>query len=430
MRHEYPLNFSTATGLMKTVDAPLNSTRFHGLPTTEPKTVGMFKDRLDRIGAAMQRFIDTGQAPGLLTVVARHGKVVYANTQGYANVAQKKPVRWDTIFRIKSMTKPITGVAVMMLFEEGHFFLDDPISNYLPEFGSMQVWTEAGLVDAELPITIRHLLTHTAGLTYSSFPNPVAKHYQDISLNGVLNRLSGDTLEQHIKKLAGMPLLAQPGTAWTYGEAMGVLGRLVEVVSGCSFRTFLKQRIFDPLGMVDTDFFVPPEKKERLATLYDQTPRSTITEANPDHYGGDYCQKPTLEYGGAGLVGTSVDYLRFAQMLLNQGELDGHRLLSPVSVKLMMSNHLGSEFNGRLGLPLNNIKGLGFGFTGRVVTDAIAAGSCGSNGEFSWGGWANTDFWIDPKQDLIGIVLTQVIPNVTPLATRSRMHQMTYQTIL
>ncbi len=414
---------------MKTVDAPLNSAHFLGLPTTEPKTVGMSKDRLDRIGAAMQRFINTDQAPGVLTAIARHGMVIHANTQGYANVAQEKPLRFDTIFRIKSMTKPITGVAVMMLFEEEHFFLDDPISDYLPEFSAMQVWTEAGLVDAERPITIRHLLTHTAGLTYASIPSPVAECYQEAALNGVLNRLSGDTLEQHIKKLAGMPLLAQPGTAWTYGEAMGVLGRLVEVVSGCSFRTFLKQRIFDPLGMVDTDFFVPPGKKERLATLYDQTPRSTITEADPDHYGGDYCQKPTLEYGGAGLVSTAADYLRFAQMLLNQGELDGHRLLSPVSVRLMMSNLLGPEFNGRLGPPLEGMKGVGFGLTGFVVTDAVAAGSCGSNGEFSWGGWANTDFWIDPKEDLIGIVLTQVIPNITPLATRSRMHKMAYQAI-
>lgn len=419
--------------MRKPISAAIDEVKQFGMPKIKPEDAGMSINKLARIGLEMEWFVDHAQVPGLVTIVARHGQLVYADSRGYADVKKRKPLIPETIFRLFSMTKPITCAAVMMLYEEGLFSLDDPIADYLPEFEMMKVWSDDRLVDAHRPITIRHLLTHTAGFTYSNRASPVAKMFEDVEVHGVLNRLSGKNLEQHVRQLSEFPLLAQPGTAWNYGESMGVLGRLLEVLSGCSFREVLKKRLLEPLGMVDTDFFVPQEKVDRLASLYDLRPDGVIMPADPKNYGGDYCKKPPLEYGGAGLVGTVADYLRFAQMLLNKGEFKSTRFLSPSSVKLMMSNQLGSEFGDNplvtLDSPRTKTKGLGFGFGGSV-TDSIASSQYGSLGEFSWGGWANTDFWIDPKQDLIGMIFTQVIPVDTYLMTRSRIHELIYQAII
>lgn len=378
----------------------------------------------------MQRLIDAGQVPCLLTLIARDSNVVHVETQGYTDTDQQKPLQADAIFRLFSMTKPITVVAAMMLYEEQRFSLDDPIADYLPEFADMKVWTEHGVVVAERAITIRHLLTHTAGLTYSGLPNPVGDMYAEAKLHGVY-RLSGETLAEHVERLAAMPLLAQPGTAWNYSEAMGVLGRLVEVLSSSSIREFMMERILIPLAMTDTDFYVPKDKVDRLIPLYQLSGDHGLELADCDDYGGDYCRKPSLEYGGGGLVGTAADYLRFAQMLLNGGELDGVRLLSASSVQLIMTDHLGPEFGdmplASLDSPVSVGQGLGFGFGGSVIRDVSATGTLGSVGEYSWGGWASTDFWIDTQQNLIGIILTQVIPIDTQLTTRARFHDLANQ---
>lgn len=403
----------------------------YGLPRAQPETVGMSAERLARIAPPLQQFIDQREVPGVLTVIARHGKVVHVGAQGYADVENNIPLRPDHIFRLFSMTKPITAVAVMMLYEEGRFFLNDPIADYLPEFAHMKVCDANGVVNAKSPITIKQLLTHTAGFTYQGLhPNPECGEVA----GEALERISGITLEQHVKKLATAPLIAQPGTEWTYGEAMAVLARLVEVLSGQRYGDFLRQRIFKPLGMTDTGYHVPGEKRQRLVKIYEQNAQRKIVAVPADGYGGDYGVQATLEGGGAGLAGTAADYVRFAQMLLNGGELDGVRLLGPTTVNLIVSNHLGPKFGDMplmsLPHPMAQSRGLGFGFCGLVVTDPIAAATAGSKGEYSWGGWANTDFWIDPQQQLVALVFTQVIPNHAQLTTRPKFHQLAYQAIV
>jgi len=408
----------------------------YGLPVALPEEVGLSSERLARVGPVMRAYLDNGAVPGLLTVVARHGRVAHFEVQGHADAEREAPLAPDAIFRLFSMTKPVTAVAVMIAYEEGRFLLDDPIADYLPEFAAMMVWRDGRLTAAERPITIRHLLTHTSGFTYSTFADPahpVARLYAEGDLHGVLNRLSGETLETHVRRLAQMPLVAEPGTAWHYGESMGVLGRLLEVVCGGSFRTFLTARLLEPLAMDDTDFHAPAQKAHRLAKLYELGADSRFSAVDAGAYGGDYGAPPPLEYGGAGLVGTAGDYLRFAQMLLNGGELGGVRVLSATSVRLILANHLGQEFGARplASLPISWIArpGVGFGLGGFVVTDPVASGTAGSPGEYSWSGWANTHFWIDPRQELIGMVFAQVISTEPEIPMRRRMHQMTYQAI-
>ncbi len=416
----------------------------YGLMKTQPEQIGMSVDRLARITDRMQEYIDKSQVPGLLTAVARRGKVVHFETLGYADVENQIPLSADNIFRLYSMTKPVTAVAVMILYEEGRYFLDDPVADYLPEFSNMKVWTDNGLVDTKQPLTIHHLLTHTGGISFFPFSEkPVSVMYREA---GVIYSKARETLstEEYVKKIAQLPLASHPGEVWSYGESMDVLGRLVEVVSGQPYGEFLRRRIFEPLQMADTAFYVPEEKIGRLACLYEAGPDgkliSTDTLPLPDFVhrtvqANDYMQPPSFESGGAGLVGTAADYLRFSQMLLNKGELDGVRVLSPTTVKLILSNHLGPEFGER---PLVNMvgnttqsKGLGFGFCGAVVTNALAVGRAGSDGQYSWGGAASTDFWIDPEQNLIGLVLTQRLPTSgVHLTTLNRMHQMTYQAIV
>ena len=379
----------------------------------------------------MRRFIDNHQVPGILTVIAKNGKVVHKEAQGYADIENKKELTTETIFRLFSMTKPVTGVAVMILYEEGFFFLDDPIQNYLPEFTNQKVYTEHGLVDSVRPITIRHLLTHTAGFTYPGLhTDPAMAEIYDTADGGEgFARLSDFNLKEHVKKLAALPLVCQPGTQWSYGEAMSVLARLVEVVSGQKYSEFLRERIFIPLEMNSTGYFVSEDLADNLAVLYEQCEG----KLQPSEIGGDYTIEPHLEAGGAGLAGSAADYLRFAQMLLNGGELDGTRLLSPTTVKLMMSDHLSEKLGDNpvssLEFPVARGDGLGFGFCGTVVRRASACIAPGSDGEYSWAGYANTDFWIDPEKALIGLVFTQVLPHEYHLETRARMRQMTYQAI-
>ena len=403
-----------------------------GLPKAKAESVGMSTERLERIAPAMASFVEDEQVPGLITVVARKGKVVHFETYGSMDREANKPMRPDTIFRMYSMTKPLTGTAVMILYEEGKFALSDPISKYLPEFKEMRVYVgkkggEIVTKAANKPITIQHLLTHTSGITYDFWPHPVGQILTKSGLDIASAYKNELNLEAYIKLLAKQPLFSQPGEKWEYGLNMDVLGRLVEVITGQRFGDFMEERLFEPLGMVDAGFQITDDQLDRFAANYAPTREGGMIPIDPPEL-SLYRQDVSLHLGGAGLVCTAADYLRFAQMLANSGELDGVRILSPTTVDLMMSNQLPQGVGMALGGLLGGGGGLGFGFCGSVVTDAAAMGTAGSNGEYSWGGAASTDFWVDRKQQLVGMVLTQLLPAGT-YPTRARMHQMTYQAI-
>jgi CubicO group peptidase (beta-lactamase class C family) len=422
---------------------------------TKPERVGMSSERLKRVGEAMRRMIADEQIPGTVTLIARKGKVVHFEANGLRDIARKLPMQKDTIFRLYSQSKPVTGVAVMMLFEEGRFLLSDPVSKYLPEFANMQVY--AGTKDGEViteparPMTIHQLLTHTSGLTYDFFPTPVGEMYRQrgvvgsVSVAGELEQgtqsargkgaLELQSLQQWSERLASVPLVSHPGSAWNYSVGMDVLGRLVEVVSGQSFGDFLNQRIFVPLNMVDTGFHVPPEKLSRFAANYSPAGVAGGLVLLDDPMASPYSLPPSIEMGGSGLVGTVEDYLKFALMLANGGEYNGVRLLSPKTTEFMMANHMTPNIAAD---PLTSLEGLmsgsrswgmGFGLTGSVVTNAAISGLPVSNGTFSWGGAATTHFWVDPEEDIVGLVHTQLLPDGT-YPVKQMMQLMTYQALI
>ncbi len=387
---------------------------YDGLPRAVPEDVGMSTSRLGRIAPVMQGWIEVGKIPCALTMIAREGRLVHFEKFGTQDVDTAKPVEFDTIFRIYSMTKPITSIAVMMLYEEGHFQLGTPVSEWIPAFKNMQVYTEGGeaIVDAEREMTIKHLLTHTAGLIYGGdWEHPINERYKAADFYG------GD-LTHMAKELGNIPLLHHPGDGWNYGMSTDVLGYLVEVVSGMPFEEFLKTQIFEPLGMVDTAFSVPDEKADRYATLYEPSEDGGIQviENAPVSSG-------PLSFhhsGGAGLLSTAADYLRFCQMLLNEGELDGVRLLGTKTVELIRMNHISDDWH-----PLERT-GCGFGLGFAVVTDVADTHTLGSSGTYSWGGLASTTFWIDPVEELIAILMTQLIGD-SPFHAQFRV--LTYQAI-
>ena len=387
---------------------------YEGLPRAVPEDVGMSTSRLGRVAPVMQRWVDDGKIPGALTMIARKGRLVHFEKFGTQDVATAKPIGFDTIFRIYSMTKPITSIAVMMLYEEGHFQLGTPVSELIPAFKDMQIYTEGGaaIVDAETEMTIKHLLTHTSGLIYGGDgEHPIHQRYRDA------NYYRGD-LAYMASELGKIPLYHDPGAAWNYGMSTDVLGYLVEVVSGMPFAEFLKNRIFEPLGMNDTAFSVPEEKADRYMTLYEPTEEGGIQviENAPVSSG----PLSFFHSGGAGLQSTAADYLRFCQMLLNDGELDGERLLGRKTVELIRLNHISDEWQ-----PLERT-GCGFGLGFAVVTDVADTHSLGSLGTYSWGGLASTTFWIDPVEELIGILMTQLIGD-SPFHAQFRV--LTYQAI-
>jgi CubicO group peptidase (beta-lactamase class C family) len=370
------------------------------LPTAKPEKVGLSSNRLNRIKPVMQSYVDNNKLPGLITMVARKGKIVHFEKYGMMDV--DKPMQFNTMFQIMSMTKPITSVAVMMLYEEGYFQLDDPVAKYIPEFKDLRVLSSIDkdgihVVDQIRPMTIRDLLTHTSGLSYGMFSNPIDSIYNTLSLEK-------GTLKDMINKLAKIPLLNQPGTKWNYSRSTDVLGYLVEVVSGKPFDEFLKERIFIPLKMKDTDFYVPKEKINRCAAVYDLADYKGIKAVfEPDT--NIISKPPKFFSGGGGLYSTATDYMIFTQMLLNKGEYNGVRLLGSKTVELMTMNHISDEF-----LPLaewvSPEMGFGLGFGVRIDQLQIL----GSVGEFGWGGILNTYFWIDPKEQLIYILMTQFTP--------------------
>ncbi len=389
-------------------------TLYEGLPRAVPEDVGMSTSRLARISPVMQGWVDDGKIPGALTMIAREGRLVHLEKFGMQDVATEKPLEFDTIFRIYSMTKPITSIAVMMLYEEGHFQLGTPVSELIPAFKDMQVYTDGGetIVDAEREMTIKHLLTHTSGLIYGGdWDHPINERYRDANFYG------GD-LANMAQELGNIPLLHHPGDAWNYGMSTDVLGCLIEVVSGMPFEEFLKTQILDPLGMTDTAFSVPDEKADRYPTLYEPAEDGGIQviENAPVSSG----PRSFFHSGGAGLQSTAADYLRFCQMLLNDGELDGVRLLGRKTVELIRVNHISDEWH-----PLERT-GCGFGLGFAVVTDVAETHGPGSEGTYSWGGLASTTFWIDPVEDLIGILMTQLIGD-SPFHAQFRV--LTYQAI-
>ena len=389
-------------------------TLYEGLPRAVPEDVGMSTSRLERITPVMQGWVDDGKIPGALTMIAREGRLVHFEKFGTQDVASAKPIGFDTIFRIYSMTKPITSIAVMMLYEEGHFQLGTPVSELIPAFKDMQVYTEGGeeIVDAEREMTVQHLLTHTSGLIYGGDgEHPIHQRYRDANYYG-------GNLANMAQELGKIPLLHHPGAGWNYGMSTDVLGYLVEVVSGMSFEEFLKTRIFTPLGMNDTTFSVPDEKADRYATLYEPTEDGGIQviENAPVSSG----PLSFFHSGGAGLQSTAADYLRFCQMLLNDGELDGVRLLGRKTVELIRMNHISDDWQ-----PLERT-GCGFGLGFAVVTDVAETQGPGSLGSISWGGLASTTFWIDPVEELIAVLMTQLIGD-SPFHAQFRV--LTYQAI-
>jgi CubicO group peptidase (beta-lactamase class C family) len=367
------------------------------LPLGKPEDVGMSTERLRRIHEAIRRHVDTGEISGAVTLVARRGRLVHFEAHGLMDIESKRPMEKDAIFRIASMSKPITGVAVMMMMEEGKLRLNDPVSRFLPEFKTPKVAVPRGdsgesyVVPADRELTIRDLLTHTNGLMTGGVG----------SKTGPPRPAAGDTLATYIPQLAAVPLDFQPGTQWAYSGYAGpdTLSRIVELVSGQPYDEFLRKRIFQPLGMKDTFFYPPDDRRPRLATLYSKSPKGLLRAANQDGF-----SLKTYFSGGGGLMSTAEDYLQFAQMLLNGGELRGRRLLSPRTVDLMAANHVGDMFNGKLGRPAH---GMGYGLLVGIVEDSVAAGLRVSNGSFGWDGAYGTQTWIDPREKMVTIVMIQ-----------------------
>ena len=400
-----------------------------GLRMGTPEEAGLSKERLDRIGRTMQQHVAAGRVAGAIGLIARRGKIGYFETYGMMDKEAGKPMRKDAIFRIYSMTKAVTGVATMILYEENKFSLNDPVSKYLPELGAMKVAVdkkdqETGkrtyfVVPAEREMTIRDLLRHTSGLNYQGPRDEKGDlMYPRLGVNR-----ADITIEEAVKRMGKAPLVHQPGTVWDYSLSIDVLGRLIEVTSGKPLDQFFEERIFKPLGMVDTGFHVPESKWDRLTALYTPNEDRTI-KRHPGPPQESYKKPAVLLLGGAGLVSTAMDYARFIQMLLDGGELDGARILSRKSVELMSCDHLGDLPRTGILLP----PGYGFGLTFAVNLGPGKTGNIGSTGEYNWGGAAGTRFWIDPKEEMIGIFLVQILPH-TNLTYGSEFKQLAYQAI-
>lgn len=399
------------------------------LRTARAEKVGMSSARLERLEELNQYYVDQGKLAGIVTMVARHGKIVHLDAVGTYGVDNDKPLTEDTLFRIYSMTKPITAVALMMLYEEGAFQLSDPVSKFLPQFRDMQVWKEDHYEEAQGPITMHHLLTHTAGLTYG-YPGggPVDDQYREADL------LAARDLDEFIDKLAKIPLLFEPGERWHYGVASDVLGAVAEEISGQTYAEFLRTRIFDPLGMDDTFFLVPPDKLERFPTnhLWNAQENKLVAVGNDAPLNSSYFGG-ALYSGGAGLVSTIGDYMKFLEMLRNGGALGKTRILSPKTIEYMTRNHLAATTQvGVTGeAPTIDLqaawRGIGFGLGFGIVTDPAKTGVISSPGSYFWGGYAGTVFWIDPEEELVGIGMLQLINSPWPF--RKEMMVATYQAI-
>lgn len=390
-------------------------------PIAAPESQGFDPRRLARIKPKMQAYVDSGNFSGITTLLARRGKMIHFDHSGVRDMASQEPLDSSTIFRIYSMTKPIVCTALMTLYEEARFHLFDPLAKYLPAFAKVKVWNgdDQTLVDPVRPILIRDLFTHTAGLTYNFLEDtPVSKMYLDA---GLLSN-SEASLESVIAELARMPLAYQPGSRWHYSMSIDVLAHLIEVLSGRPVQDFLKERVFSPLRMSDTGFSVSTQNYSRVAAMYGHPDIAThqftdivTSDTGPVDVSKTYPTDNTTTFarGGHGLFSTAADYLRFAQMLLNRGALDGERIISPAIADLMHSNHLPSNLMP-YSIAIVAMPGYGFGLGSRVLMDPAASGLPGSAGEFGWAGAANTYYWVDRQLELVGIFMTQHMISIEP----------------
>ncbi|HXQ16070.1 MAG TPA: serine hydrolase domain-containing protein [Caulobacteraceae bacterium] len=387
------------------------------LAPATPEAVGLSAAGLAAIDGYLQGLIDEGTLAGVVTLVARHGKTVHTSVMGQKDLARGEPLALDTIFRIFSMTKPVTGVAMSILYDEGLWSPDDAIAKHLPAFEGVAVFDGLGAegkaktAPPEHAPTMRELMTHTAGLSYGFNPaEPLDQLYQAAQV------WQSASLAQFADKVAALPLAYQPGSKWLYSLSMDVQGAIIEKLSGQSLPEFMRTRIFEPLGMVDTAFHTPPDKLARRATLYRWSPRQQKLVEAPNILGADFEAPPALAIGGGGLVSTVSDYARFAQMLLNGGELGGKRIVSAAALQQQMTNHLSDEMlETRYGIGAQQIRpGFGYGFNGAVFTDPALAGVPVGLGTYHWDGAAGTWFWVDPVNDLLYVGLIQLLSETAP----------------
>lgn len=403
---------------------------------TDPNEVGLNPERLDAIPEFFGRhYLDTGKLPCMATMVSRGGEIAHESYIGTTELGGSEPVTASTIFRIYSMTKPVTTLAIMMLFEECRLRLDHPVSRYIPEYRDVKVWAggtpeEPRLKDPEREMTILDLITHTAGLTYGFL-------HQDAT-DAIYRREKvghhSQTLQEMARQMASLPLAFSPGQEWRYSHSIDVLGAIVEIITGQPLDQFFRERIFLPLGMQDTDFWVPEDKQSRLMACYQKDAvTGETTLADPAGSASRaYAVRPVQLNGGGGLVSTLRDYHRFALMLMRGGTLDGARIISPKTWEFMRQNHLPGNQTmrgmGRSAFTEVMAEGVGFGLGGSVVTDIVRTGQPGSNGIFSWGGLASTFFWIDPAEELIAVQATQLMPSST-YPMRLQLQQLVYAAV-
>ena len=396
-----------------------------GLPSAAPEALGFSPERLERLTRTFNGYVAEEELPGAVILVARHGKVAYLEAFGMLDRERALPMPTDAVFRIASQTKALVSVAVMMLQEEGKLLLSDPVGKYLPEFGSTAVAVprEGGydVVPARRPITLRDLLTHTAGIGYGS--GVAMDRWEAAGIQGWYFAHRDEPVAATVARMAALPFDAHPGEAFVYGYGTDILGVVVEVVGGLPLDEFLRRRILEPLGMKDTHFFLPPEKRERLATVYGRTD-PPVLRRGPEGGGtqgqGDYVEGPRMSFsGGAGLLSTAQDYARFLQMLLNGGELDGVRILSHKSVELMTADHVGSRYS---------TPGVGFGLGFQITKDLGARGHLGSVKEYGWGGAYHSTYWVDPSEELVVVYFTQLIP-ATGVDDHGKLRALVYQAL-
>ncbi len=395
------------------------------LPVATPESVGMAGDRLDRMKAVMQDYVDRQQVAGVVTILVRAGKVVSFEPIGRMDVEKNVPIRKDTIFRMASMSKAVTSVAAMILVEESKIRLSDPVSKFLPAFKQTSVaipgaGSRVGIVPAKREITIRDLLTHTAGISYGN--GPAADQWKAAGIQGWYLSDRKEPIVPLMERLAALPFDAQPGERYVYGYNTDILGAVIEKASGVPLDEFVRTRIFTPLKMTDSGFFLPPEKRSRFATVYSMGPDGRIVRApEPGTGQGDYVDGPRACFGGgAGLLSTANDYARFLQMLLNGGELEGARILSPKTVELMTSNHVKRLYGD---------DGLGFGLGFEVTEQVGAAGRYDTVGSYGWGSAYYSKYWVDPSEKLVAVFMTQLIP-ATGVDLQDKFRTLVYQAIV
>lgn len=383
-----------------------------------PDNAGFDATRLNRITTHLfENYVAPGKIAGCQALVARHGHVAYFKSLGWADREREAEMADDTIFRIYSMTKPITSVALMTLYEQGYFQLNDPVSRYLPSWKDHKVYVSGDADDMQLkapdqPVTFRHVLSHTGGLTYGATNHPVDKIYRRVGVN----RDRSESLSSFVEKLAQVPLRYEPGTRWMYSLSTDVCGALVEAISRKPFDRYLQQVIFDPLKMPDTSFWVRPEKQSRFAANYQRQPDKSLKLVDDPQGDSQYLKNPLFFSGGGGLTSTTADYFRFCEMLRRGGELDGARILGPRTIELMHKNHLagGKDLAGMAvgAFSETAYEGVGFGLGFASTLGEVEAGTLGA-GDYYWGGAASTIFWVDPNEDLVAIFMTQLMPSAT-----------------